>query len=112
MTPELSLVIPIRNESPNIRPLYDELMQVLGATGRRFEVIVIDDGSTDDSFAQLAARCRGIKFVGRQHAERQLGRTKTLLQDALGIAHQQFRHAAIPYRNGAAVGIDLNQRCG
>ena len=55
MTPELSLVIPIHNESPNIRPLYDELMQVLGASGRRFEVIVIDDGSTDDSFAQLAA---------------------------------------------------------
>ena len=68
MTPELSLVIPIRNESPNIRPLYDELMQVLGATGRRFEVIVIDDGSTDDSFAQLAAlqatdpRLRVIRF--------------------------------------------------
>jgi glycosyltransferase involved in cell wall biosynthesis len=68
MTPEISLVIPIRNESPNIRPLYDELMQVLGATGRSFEVIVIDDGSTDDSFAQLAAlqstdpRLRVIRF--------------------------------------------------
>ena len=55
MTPDLSVVIPIRNESPNIRPLYDELMTTLSATGRRFEVIIIDDGSTDDSFAQLAA---------------------------------------------------------
>ena len=68
MTPELSIVIPIRNESPNIRPLYDELMAALGATGRSVEVIVIDDGSTDDSFAQLAGlqaadpRLRVIRF--------------------------------------------------
>ena len=68
MTPELSIVIPIRNESPNIRPLYDEVMATLGASGRSFEVIVIDDGSTDDSFAQLAAlqaadaRLRVIRF--------------------------------------------------
>lgn len=68
MTPELSIVIPIRNESPNIRPLYDELMAALAATGRSFEVIVVDDGSTDDSFAQLAAlqagdpRLRVIRF--------------------------------------------------
>ena len=55
MPPELSIVIPIRNESPNLRPLYDELMAALGAAGRPFEVIVIDDGSTDDSFSQLAA---------------------------------------------------------
>jgi glycosyltransferase involved in cell wall biosynthesis len=68
MTPELSIVIPIRNESPNIRPLYDELMAALGATGRSVEVIVIDDGSTDDSFVQLASlqaadpRLRVIRF--------------------------------------------------
>ncbi len=68
MTPDLSIVIPIRNESPNIRPLYDEVTATLGATGRSFEMIVIDDGSTDDSFAQLAAlqagdpRLRVIRF--------------------------------------------------
>lgn len=68
MTPELSIVIPIRNESPNIRPLYDEVMGTLAASGRSFEVLVIDDGSTDDSFAQLAAlqatdpRLRVIRF--------------------------------------------------
>ena len=68
MTPELSIVIPIRNESPNIRPLYEEVVSTLGSSGRSFEVIVIDDGSTDDSFAQLAAlqaadpRLRVIRF--------------------------------------------------
>lgn len=88
MTPEISVVIPIRNESPNIRPLYDELMTALGATGRTFEVIVIDDGSTDDSFTQLAAlqaadpRLRVIRF------RRNFGQTAAF---AAGFAHARGR---------------------
>ena len=54
MTPELSIVIPVRNESPNIKPLYDELTTALVRGGRSYEIIVIDDGSTDDTFEQLA----------------------------------------------------------
>jgi glycosyltransferase involved in cell wall biosynthesis len=53
MTPELSVVIPVLNESPNIKRLYDELTTTLVRTGRSYEIIVIDDGSTDDTFAQL-----------------------------------------------------------
>ncbi len=88
MTPELSIVIPIRNESPNIRPLYDEVMGTLEASGRSFEVIVIDDGSTDDSFAQLAAlqaadpRLRVIRF------RRNFGQTAAF---AAGFAHARGR---------------------
>jgi glycosyltransferase involved in cell wall biosynthesis len=55
MTPELSIVIPVRNEAPNIRPLYDELTTTLVRGGRSYEIIIIDDGSTDDTFDQLAA---------------------------------------------------------
>jgi glycosyltransferase involved in cell wall biosynthesis len=55
MTPELSIVIPVRNESPNIEPLYDELTTTLVRGGRSYEIIVIDDGSTDDTFDRLAA---------------------------------------------------------
>jgi glycosyltransferase involved in cell wall biosynthesis len=55
MTPELSIVIPVRNESPNIKPLYDELTTTLIRGGRSYEIIAIDDGSTDDTFEQLAS---------------------------------------------------------
>jgi glycosyltransferase involved in cell wall biosynthesis len=68
MAPELSVVIPIRNEAPNLRTLYAELVATLGAWGRPFEILIIDDGSTDDSFAILTelqaadARLRVIRF--------------------------------------------------
>lgn len=68
MTPDLSIVIPVRNESPNITPLYHELTATLARSGRSYEIIVIDDGSTDDTFSQLALlqardpRLRVIRF--------------------------------------------------
>jgi glycosyltransferase involved in cell wall biosynthesis len=55
MTPELSIVIPVRNESPNIKPLYDELTTTLVQAGRSYEIIMVDDGSTDDTFELLAS---------------------------------------------------------
>ncbi len=68
MTPELSIVIPVQNESPNITPLYEELTQTLVQYGRSYELVIVDDGSTDDTFEQLAAlqardsRLRVIRF--------------------------------------------------
>jgi glycosyltransferase involved in cell wall biosynthesis len=83
-TPYLSIVIPIRNESANIPELYRELTEVLEAWGRPFEILAIDDGSTDDSFARLAAlqaqdaRLRVIRF------RRNFGQTAAF---AAGFAH-------------------------
>jgi len=56
MSPELSVVIPIRNESANIEALYVEITEALERWGRSYEVIAVDDGSTDDSFDRLS-RC-------------------------------------------------------
>jgi len=50
---ELSVVIPVYEEEQTIRSLYDELSTLLNTLSRPYEVIVIDDGSTDGSFAQL-----------------------------------------------------------
>jgi len=88
MIPELSIVIPVHNESPNIKPLYEELTQTLGRYGRAYELLVVDDGSTDDTFEQLAVlqsrdpRLRVIRF------RRNFGQTAAF---AAGIAHARGR---------------------
>src|SRR5213593_95825 len=51
---DLSVVIPIRNEAASIGELHHELTQTLSALVRSYEIIVVDDGSTDESFAMLA----------------------------------------------------------
>ena len=68
MTPDLSIVIPIRNEADNLPALYEEFTQTLHSCGRSYELLLIDDGSTDRSFEILAglqardARVRVIRF--------------------------------------------------
>ncbi len=51
--PELSVVIPIYNEDGNIAPLHAELVQVLNALERPYEIIYVNDGSSDDSLQQI-----------------------------------------------------------
>ena len=50
----LSIVIPIHNEEPSILPLYDRLTAVLESLQKPYEIIVVDDASTDRSFDLLA----------------------------------------------------------
>lgn len=45
--PELSIVIPLFNERENVAPLLSEVMAAARSLGLSFEVLVIDDGSTD-----------------------------------------------------------------
>jgi glycosyltransferase involved in cell wall biosynthesis len=49
-TKDLSLVIPVYNEEENLRPLTEEIHAALDPTGLDYEVIFIDDGSSDASF--------------------------------------------------------------
>ncbi len=46
---ELSIIIPILNERDNLQELQRQLTQVMGSLGRTYEIIYIDDGSTDGS---------------------------------------------------------------
>jgi glycosyltransferase involved in cell wall biosynthesis len=50
----LSIVIPIHNEEPAILPLYDRLTDVLEGLNKPYEIIFVDDASTDRSFDLLA----------------------------------------------------------
>src|SRR5581483_11585872 len=66
--PELSLVIPCFNEEANLRPLVTALRTAMEPLAVSYEIILVDDGSRDNSWAvlkQLAAgepRLRGLKL--------------------------------------------------
>ena len=51
--PYISVVVPIYNESENIRPLADRIKAAVSTLERSFEIIFVDDGSADDSWEQL-----------------------------------------------------------
>jgi glycosyltransferase involved in cell wall biosynthesis len=82
-SPALSVVIPLYDEEENVVPLVRELGGVLDTIGRPAEIIVVDDGSTDRSFALLAGlqaeepRLRIVRLV------RNYGQTPAM---AAGIA--------------------------
>ena len=50
----ISIVIPFYNEEANVRPLHQALSRVLERLGREYEVIAVDDGSTDRTLSLLA----------------------------------------------------------
>src|ERR1700754_3396503 len=50
----LSVVVPIHNEEPSILPLYDRLTVVMEKVRRPYEILFVDDASTDKSFDLLA----------------------------------------------------------
>jgi len=65
---DISIVIPLLNEEESLPELHDWITRVMQQNGYSYEILFIDDGSTDNSWniiAQLAAKdkhVRGIKF--------------------------------------------------
>ncbi len=66
---QLSCVIPVYNEERNLRPLYDRLVTVFEQMDKSFELLLVDDGSTDGTWrsiqelAQSDHRVVGIKLA-------------------------------------------------
>jgi glycosyltransferase involved in cell wall biosynthesis len=69
LDPELSVVVPLRDEEENVVPLHAELTDVLDQLGVAYEVILVDDGSVDGTFERLAKvqaqdpRVKAIRFT-------------------------------------------------
>lgn len=53
LAPVISVVVPLRDEELTIELLYDEVRAALEPLGRAWEVVYVDDGSTDGSWAAL-----------------------------------------------------------
>ena len=71
----LSIIIPVFNEENNLSPLYSELTEVLGKLNLSYEILFIDDGSTDNSFQRLSAIHAKDKAVKIIQFRRNFGQT-------------------------------------
>jgi glycosyltransferase involved in cell wall biosynthesis len=74
----LSVVIPIHNEEPSILPLYDRLTSVLESIQKPYEIIVVDDASTDRSFDLLANLVETDAHLKVVRLRRNFGQTAAL----------------------------------
>jgi dolichol-phosphate mannosyltransferase len=61
---KISLVIPVFNESKNIKLLYDRLLSVFNKLQYDFEIIFIDDGSSDNSAEVISELCSDSRVKG------------------------------------------------
>src|SRR5438105_15530953 len=81
--PTLSIVIPVFNEEENLRALHAALAEALRTYENRWEVIYVDDGSRDRSFAALTEIARDDPRVRVLRLRRNSGQTAAM---AAGIA--------------------------
>ena len=74
----LSIVIPIHNEERSILPLYDRLTSVLFSLARPYEILFIDDASTDRSYELLANLVQTDPHLKVIRLRRNFGQTAAL----------------------------------
>jgi dolichol-phosphate mannosyltransferase len=67
MQPEISIIVPLYNEVDNVLPLVKQIFSALSAETRPLELVLVDDASTDGTWAQIIAanqtepRVRGLR---------------------------------------------------
>jgi len=76
--PDLTVVAPVFNELANLIPLVDELGETLRATPYRYEVLLVDDGSTDGSSEKIDELARARTEVRALHLKRNRGQTAAI----------------------------------
>ena len=70
--PSLSLVVPVFNERETVEELYRRTVAALEPTGRGFEIVFVDDGSTDGTFGRIEAPPRRRPARPRRALQAQL----------------------------------------
>ena len=95
---DISVVVPLYNEEESLPELFAWIERVMNANGFSYEVIFVNDGSTDRSWqvieqlqAQAPDKVRGIKFrrnygkspAGQRRARRDAGQTGHHLRERL-----------------------------
>ncbi len=88
-SPQLSLVIPVYNEEDSIKPLFQALNRLKSKLPRLVEVIIIDDGSQDDTLIELR--------------ESTLSYPKKVIEFSRNFGHQAALLAGLNQAKGAVV---------
>lgn len=73
--PEISVVVPIKDEQDNIRPQVEEIQQALEPLKRPYEILYIDDGSEDRSWEVLRETGRSCPPLRALRLDRNYGQS-------------------------------------
>lgn len=77
---KVSVVVPAHNEEGNIDKLLEEFSKTFKECNFSAEVVLVDDGSTDDTAKRIAAGARRYYFVRRLRNRVRMGLTKSLIK--------------------------------
>jgi glycosyltransferase involved in cell wall biosynthesis len=83
-SPELSVIIPVYNEGPNVGPLCARITTVLDKVTDSWEVVFVDDGSADDTLERVRAESARDPRIGAVSFSRNFGKEIAL---AAGLDH-------------------------
>jgi glycosyltransferase involved in cell wall biosynthesis len=88
MEPQLSVVAPLYNESDNVQPLVDWILEALGTYPGTYEVILVDDGSRDGTWERIAGAAALNAHVHGLRLGRNVGQTAAMMA---GFDHARGR---------------------
>jgi dolichol-phosphate mannosyltransferase len=74
--PDISIVVPVRNEAGNVAPLVEEIAHALA--GREFEIVYVNDGSSDGTEAELQALMAKHPFLRQVKHARSCGQSSAI----------------------------------
>jgi glycosyltransferase involved in cell wall biosynthesis len=83
----LSVVLPVLNEEENLEPLHARVTETLKRLNREYEVVYVDDGSTDGSWNVLSRLAASDAHVRLVRLRKNFGQTSAL---AAGLAHSRY----------------------
>lgn len=87
-TLDLSIIVPLYNEEESIVPLYESIVKSVSELGLKYEIIFVDDGSRDSTFAMGRKLCEKDPHLRVIKFRRNYGQTPAM---AAGIDHARGR---------------------
>src|SRR5262245_34793574 len=92
---DLTVLIPVLNEAPNMEPLIRKLVQDLAPLNLTYEILVLDDGSTDGTFDEVRRLRTSIPGLRAIRFRRNFGKSA-----ALSVGFQEARGRAVVTMDG------------